>query len=136
MKSYRTTDGRFMSRKQHDRNQLRSFRNFILMLVLATALGVITHFVRSEETQASNMMTDEELCSLHVVECDDWAPLEIYEIGHASPNVTPGEVALWYIESNNVLLDIVINSGDIDALDALLKEQHAYARAVMIVTAQ
>lgn len=133
MKSYRTTDGRFISKKQHDNNAKQFAKSFVLMIALAGVLGVVSTYMRGGETEASNMMTDEQLCSLHAVECEG-EEVEYFEVGDALPTVTPAEVALWYMESNTKLLDIVINSGDIDALETILEEQHAYARAVMIVT--
>jgi hypothetical protein len=109
---------------------------FIGMILLATVIGVASSYAQS--TRAQHTMSDEELCSLIAVECEGEKPveveIEVYEVAEVAPVVTASDVAMWYTESDIELLDTVMNSGDIDALEDLLEERHAYARAVMIAT--
>lgn len=108
---------------------------FGLMILLAGTLAVASSMAQSTKAK-DTMMTHEELCSLIAIECEGEAPveIEIYEVSEYRQDITPAEVAMWYTESNVKLLDTVMNSGNLEALESLLAEQHAYARAVMIAT--
>lgn len=138
MKKHRNKNtGKFISHAEHMRNSLRFAKVFTAAIVCAILLGSLSTYVRY--TEAKNTMTDEQLCSLIAVVCDgEEIPSETQalEVGTAPKNITPSEVALWYTDSNTKLLEIVINGGDLEALEDHLNSQHAYARAVMIATGE
>lgn len=129
---YRNRKGRYVTQKTHERTVLRRAGIFAGCLLLATVFGIASHM--TQRVDASNTMSDEQLCSLHAIVCEGEATttIQVYEVGDVPEHVTAGEVALWYIESITELLDAGINQGDVDVLEDILEEQQMYARAVMI----
>ena len=100
-----------------------------LLFIPAVAVALTFGFFTADPTTASNMMSDEELCSLNSIECDpEWAPLEVYEVVEVPREVTAGEVALWYLDSIN---DLLRAKGEEEYLP-ILEEQQIYARSVII----
>jgi hypothetical protein len=132
--NYRNSNGKFITKSKYESQLMRPMYTFIGMLVLATVIGIASSYAQS--TRAQHTMSDEELCSLIAVECEGEKPVavEVYEVAEVAPVITASDVAMWYTENDVELLDTVMNSGDIDALEDLLEERHAYARAVMIAT--
>lgn len=129
-KIYRNRKGQYITRETHERTVLRRAYVFLGAILFATAFGVVSTYMRGEKTEASNMMTDEQLCSLHAIECDpEWAPLEVYEITDVPPEITASEVALWYLDSINNLLRA---KGEEEYLP-ILEEQQIYARSVILI---
>lgn len=62
--------------------------------------------------------------------------VEIAEVTDIPTKTTASDVAMWFTDSNVKLLKMVMDGSSVEDLQALLDEQHMYARAVMIKDAK
>lgn len=135
--SIKNSKGKFITRKQHERTILRRAGIFAGSILLATVFGIASHM--TQQVDASNTMTDDQLCSLHAVVCDGEATttLEVYEVVDV-PSMSPFEVAMHFIDQDTEFMEIfspaigVLEDEDYEKLQEFLKERQAYARAVGI----
>lgn len=82
---YRNNKGRYITKKQHEKRILFPFKVYATAFILMIAIGIIAetnaveyvapHFIETHTAEA-HTMTEQELCELHVVECEDEEPVQ------------------------------------------------------------
>lgn len=122
--NYRNSKGQFITK----RNQRAVRRTYTYLFMLAMCIGVGTYAeLHRDQSVIAPAVSAMEVASTTV---------EIAEVTDIPNKTTASDVAMWFTDSNVKLLKMVMDGSSVDDLQALLDEQHMYARAVMINDAE
>jgi len=121
-RTYRRANGQLVSKERYERQRMFRVKVYALLALGTLCFGVIAHTVNPiHVTQAT-----EEVATTTPIE------IEVYEVTDV-PDLDPFEVAMYYVEGETKLMQAMLD-GDLDHVQDILDEHHAYARAIGIKT--
>lgn len=127
--NYRNSKGQFITK----RNQRAVRRTYTYLFMLAMCISVGTY----AELHRDKSVIAPAVSAMEVANTTATSTIvDIAEVTDVPNNLTPSSVAMWFTDSNVKLLRMVMDGSSVEDLQALLDEQHMYARAVMIKDAE
>lgn len=123
--NYRNSKGQFITKR--NQRAVRRTYTYLFMLAMCIGVGTYAELHRDQSVIAPSVSAMEQVASTTV---------EIAEVIAVPNKTTASDVAMWFTDSNVKLLKMVMDGSSVEDLQALLDEQHMYARAVMIKDAE